>query len=260
MLIDWFTVAAQIVNFLVLVWLLKRYLYQPILKSIDAREQIIAARLRDAEGNKADAARERDLFRQKSQEIDRQRADLLQQAAAQADAEHQRLLVEVRHEADQRRAQWQASLESDAEHFRQTLISRSQEEVFAMARQALRDLADADIQQRMVEVLARRLRELSARDAAHLQPLLRAQQPLSVRSAWGLTSTQRAVLEQVLRDLGYTGPLECRVDPAVMAGIELSGNGYKISWTVADYLTSLRAAVDALTAVRPEGAAPSAPS
>jgi F-type H+-transporting ATPase subunit b len=43
MLIDWFTVGAQALNFLILVWLLKRFLYKPILDAIDAREKRIAA-------------------------------------------------------------------------------------------------------------------------------------------------------------------------------------------------------------------------
>jgi len=46
MLIDWFTVGAQIVNFLILVWLLQHFLYKPILNAIDAREKRIAANLR----------------------------------------------------------------------------------------------------------------------------------------------------------------------------------------------------------------------
>jgi len=48
MLIDWFTVVAQVVNFLILVWLLKRFLYRPILNAIDAREKRIATKLADA--------------------------------------------------------------------------------------------------------------------------------------------------------------------------------------------------------------------
>ena len=42
MLIDWFTVGAQALNFLILVWLMKRFLYKPILHAIDAREKRIA--------------------------------------------------------------------------------------------------------------------------------------------------------------------------------------------------------------------------
>ena len=55
MLIDWFTVVAQVVNFLILVWLLKRFLYKPILDAIDAREKRIASELADADAKKAAA-------------------------------------------------------------------------------------------------------------------------------------------------------------------------------------------------------------
>ena len=48
MLIDWFTVGAQALNFLILVWLMKHFLYKPILNAIDAREKLIATELADA--------------------------------------------------------------------------------------------------------------------------------------------------------------------------------------------------------------------
>ena len=60
MLIDWFTVGAQIVNFLVLVWLLRRYLYRPVLAAIDAREQELAARRDAAAADRARATKERE--------------------------------------------------------------------------------------------------------------------------------------------------------------------------------------------------------
>ncbi len=53
MLIDWFTVGAQALNFLILVWLMKRFLYRPILHAIDAREKPIAGELADAVGKLA---------------------------------------------------------------------------------------------------------------------------------------------------------------------------------------------------------------
>jgi F-type H+-transporting ATPase subunit b len=52
MLIDWFTVGAQALNFLILVWLLKRFLYKPILHAIDEREKRIAAELADADAKR----------------------------------------------------------------------------------------------------------------------------------------------------------------------------------------------------------------
>lgn len=51
MLFDWFTVLAQIANFLILMWLLKRFSYKPVLDTIDAREKRIADLLKETELN-----------------------------------------------------------------------------------------------------------------------------------------------------------------------------------------------------------------
>src|SRR5690625_1258947 len=63
--VDWFTVIAQILNFLVLVWLLKRFLYKPVLNAIDEREKKIASELEDAALHKAEARKEKEKFIQK---------------------------------------------------------------------------------------------------------------------------------------------------------------------------------------------------
>ena len=80
MLIDWFTVSAQVVNFLILVWLMKRFLYKPILHAIDAREQRIATELADADAKRAEAEKEREKFQKNNEEFNRQRNDLLGKA------------------------------------------------------------------------------------------------------------------------------------------------------------------------------------
>ena len=72
MLIDWFTVAAQALNFLILVWLMKRFLYKPILKAIDTREKLIATELADAAAKKVEAQKEHAEFDQKNQQFDQQ--------------------------------------------------------------------------------------------------------------------------------------------------------------------------------------------
>ena len=104
MLIDWFTVGAQALNFLILVWLLKRFLYKPILAAIDAREKRVAAELADADKKKAEAKAERDALQTKSEAFDRERAALLTKATDEAKAERQRLFDEARKAADARSA------------------------------------------------------------------------------------------------------------------------------------------------------------
>ena len=86
MLINWFTVAAQIVNFLILVALLKHFLYGPIVAAMTAREGKIAAQLTEAREKRQQAEQEEASLRQKIREIGEQRQAMLTEAGHQAEA------------------------------------------------------------------------------------------------------------------------------------------------------------------------------
>ena len=110
---------------LILVWLLKRFLYKPILDAIDAREKRIAAELADADAKKAEAQKERDEFQHKNEEFDQQRAALLSKATDEAKAERQRLLDEARQAADALSAKRQETLRNDAHNLNQAIARRT---------------------------------------------------------------------------------------------------------------------------------------
>src|SRR5580704_6043927 len=111
--IDWFTVVAQAINFLILVWLLKRFLYKPILHAIDEREHGIATQLAEAKATQVESQQERDDFQHKNDAFERERAALFQKATGEAKAERQRLLEDARHEADTVRAKRQEALQNE---------------------------------------------------------------------------------------------------------------------------------------------------
>ena len=121
MLIDWFTVGAQALNFLILVWLMKRFLYKPILHAIDEREKRIAAELANADAKKAEAQKEHDEFQHKNEEFDQQRAALLSKATDEAQAERQRLLDEARKAAEALSSKRQEALRSEEHALHQAI-------------------------------------------------------------------------------------------------------------------------------------------
>ena len=248
MLIDWFTVGAQVLNFVVLVWLMKRFLYKPILHAIDAREKRIAMELADADAKKAEAQRERDEFQDKNEAFDQQRAALLSQATDAAKAERQRLLDEARKAADALGAKRQETLKSDAHNLNQAISRRTQREVFAIARKALMDLATTSLEERMSEVFTRRLREMDEpAKSSFFEALRTAPEPAIVRSAFDLPAEQRATIQEVLNE---TSSAEIRIRfetaPDIVSGIELAANGQKVAWSIADYLASLEKGVGEL--------------
>jgi F-type H+-transporting ATPase subunit b len=250
-LIDWFTVGAQALNFIILVWLMKRFLYKPILRAIDAREKRIAGELADAAAKKADAQKERDEFQHKNEEFDQQRAALLSKAKDEANAERRRLLDEARQAADALSAKRQEALRSDAHHLNQAIARRIQQEVFAIARKALTDLATASLEERMGEVFTRRLREMDGQTKKDLANALRtASAPAIVRSAFDMPAEQRSTIQNALNEaLSADVHVRFETAPDLVSGIELTTNGHKVAWSIADYLASLEQGVGELLAV-----------
>jgi F-type H+-transporting ATPase subunit b len=241
MLIDWFTVAAQALNFLILVWLLKRFLYKPIVHAIDAREKRIFKELADADAKKAEAQKERDAFRHKNEEFDRQRAAMLAHATDEAKAERRRLLDEARQAADALSAKRQEALINDTHNLNQAVGRRTQQEVFAIARRTLTDLATASLEERLGEVFTRRLREMDGKAKEALGAALKtASEPALVRSAFDLPSQQRETIRNALNET-FSAEIQVRFEtaPDLVCGIELTTNGQKVAWSIADYLASL---------------------
>jgi len=248
MLIDWFTVGAQALNFLILAWLLKRFLYRPVLDAIDAREKRIAAELADADARKAEALKERNAFQQKNEEFDRQHADMMRKVSDEAKVERKRLADETRDAMETERARQKEALQNDVRKLQQSISHMAQREVFSIARKTLSDLAGETLEDRIVEVFVARLHALkgAARDdlAAALKP---GAMPVSVRSAFDLTVDQRAAIESALNAvLSADVHLQFETQPDVVSGIELRANGQKVAWSIADYLSSLQEGVNSL--------------
>ncbi len=248
MLIDWFTVGAQVLNFVILVGLMKRFLYQPVLDAIAARERRIADQIADATAKQTLAATERKTFEDKTAAFDQQRAGLLDKAKAEATAEGLRLADEAQKTAAVLAAQRQMALATQAAHLQQLIAGRSAQEVFAVARKTLADLACVSLEERMVDVFVRRLGQLPDAARSTLENAVKASvDPALVRSHFELPAAQRLTIREAI-NAAFSADVPLRFDIAADAvcGIELSAGGQKLAWTISEYLNDLEHAVAAL--------------
>lgn len=251
MLIDWFTVGAQALNFLVLVWLLQHFLYKPILNAIDAREKGIAAKLADADAKTKEAQKQHEDFDGKNKAFDEQRAALLSKATDEAKTEHDRLTGEAQKEADGLRATQATALKNDQARLGKEISRTAAGQVFAIARKTLADLATASLEERVGAVFTRRLGEMDGKAKENLGAALRSSKdPAVVQSAFDMPAPQRATIQNALNET-FSGEIRLRFEtaPDQICGIELTASGQKIGWSIAEYLTSLDEKVGALLEV-----------
>jgi F-type H+-transporting ATPase subunit b len=257
-LIDWFTVGAQTLNFLVLVWLLKHFLYKPILNAIDAREKGIAAKLADADAKKKEAQEQHDDFANKNKSFDEQRGALLTKATNDAKAEHDRLIGEARKEAENLRTTQAAALKTDRLRLSKEITQTAADEVFAIARKTLADLATASLEERVGAAFTRRLRDMDQKSKETLGAALKgSKEPAVVKSAFDMPAADRATIQNALNET-FSAEVRVRFEkaPDAICGIELMANGQKVGWSISDYLASLDRKVGALLEAPPKPAAP----
>jgi F-type H+-transporting ATPase subunit b len=253
MLIDWFTVGAQALNFLVLVWVLKHFLYQPILDAIAAREKGIADKLTDADAKTKEAQKQREDFAGKNKAFDEQRAALLSKATEEATTEHDRLFDDARKEADGFRATQAAALKNDQARLSKEITRTASNEVFAIARKTLADLATGSLEERVGAVFTRRLSEMDGKAKETMGAALRSSKdPAVVQSAFEMPAAQRATIQNALNET-FCAEIRVRFEnaPDRICGIELTTDGQKIGWSIAEYLTSLNRKVGALLEAGP---------
>jgi F-type H+-transporting ATPase subunit b len=258
MQIDWFTFFAQLINFVVLLLLLQRFLYRPIVSTMNAREADLAARFAEAAAQREAAQQEAERFREQRAKLEEQHEQLL--AEARQDAEEQRrfMLETARAEVADLSTGWRQAVEREKEAFLEELHHRAGEQIFQTARQVLADLAREDLERRMIQMFLERLQTEAGEE---LQSALAADAPgapgvapeIVVRTACPLAADDqqqiRAVLREILRERADTQapepPVEIRFDtaPDLICGVELQLHDYKLSWSVRSYLNAMEQAL-----------------
>lgn len=240
--IDWFTVIAQIINFLILVWLLKQFLYKPILRAVDERESKIASQLEEAARIESEALQEKQLFIRKNEEFDRTHAAQLEEAKKQVEAQKIRLYEEAREETNALRIKLEESLRQQEEDLKETLKRKTKEEVFAIASKALSDLAEEELEEQIITVFIKKMTKLPDVDKIKfIKALQETDGIIRVRTAFDLSGNLKKKLERVLQKMA---PVHIQFhyerDSDVVSGIVVETSNFQLAWNIESYLESLK--------------------
>jgi F-type H+-transporting ATPase subunit b len=239
---DWVTVVLQTTNFAVLVWLLQRFLYRPVLRMIDTRRAEIDNRYAEAEAAQNKAEEGLVAIERQQQDAAAARAVVVKEATTEAEKA-----------AAARRAQAEidiAAIRAEAEK----TLAVEREKVLAEARSVALDLA-AEIAGRVVAELPTEARAAGwiARIAQHLENLPTAEAgslkrgladdgALRVATALALPPQAAAAWQvQLRRVLGEATRISFTVDPQLIAGAELHFPSAILHFSFSGALAAMRA-------------------
>ena len=164
MQIDWITFAAQIVNLFILMWILNKLLYKPVLKVIQDRQDKINAKVREAQDLKQTALRTRKEYEAKTDAFQKERQLLLNKARDEAEALKNTLTEQAALEVERQRQKWAQQMQNEQRAFSNELKKLFSEGFQKLAKQALSDLSSVSLEKAVFQKIKEKMNALPEKE------------------------------------------------------------------------------------------------
>ena len=235
MLIDWFTVLAQIINFLILIYLLKRFLYGPIIRAMEEREEKMVAAQDRAKNAEKEAKRMSLELERERQALISSKERLLAEAKAEVDAWRESKLKASKEEIEALRKSWMDRLNDDRQTFLNALKRRIAEQIIFISDKVLKDLANENLEQQIIKVFLEKVSE--KKDEFIEKDFNRT---VSIQSGLPLSEDQvQGIRERIGQLFSLTSPIQFDISPDLGMGIQVIAGDLKVAWNLAEYLEDL---------------------
>ena len=235
MTFDLFTLAAQIVNFVILLVLLRVFLYGPVRRAMHERERRIAEKHREANEAQAEALREKERLAEAHEAWERERRSRERGLDEELSERRERRLEDIEEEAASARGAMADALERDRDEALRRLRRRSLELLVSELQRALHDLADASLERQALTAFHDRLERLDEAQRAELRDAA-TDGSVVIATTFEPDDDALASIVASLRELlGGEVDVSVERDDDLGFGVVLQLGGVRVAWTADAY-------------------------
>ena len=243
--INWSTVVFQIINFLLIVWILKKYLFIPVLKAMDNREKAIQTRLKDAEEAKKLTEKERENLKAKILHLEKSKNDVLAEAYKKADSEQAMMLKTLNAEIQGKRIASEEQMKQEREVLRSSIKDIAGEIIIKTVSSALSDLANVNIQNIILRNFIDRLKTGQVEKLNELKQFYKERKSLTVLSSFDLDFEEQEEIKQVFSEiLSSSVEVDFKTDKSIICGVEIVCDSLLIRFGMDTYIDELKLNLD----------------
>ena len=222
------TFSLEIINFLILVWILQRLFYKPVRNIIAQRQQKIDQSLAEAANMRQEAEELKQSYGNRLHEWNLEKQTALTQLHQQMEAERQQQLSILQKELEQERNKYQAALQRQLEELQRNQQTLALQNGARFAGLLLKQAAGPELETRLFNLLISQLKQLPEACQSILQTTENeATLTLKVCSVYPLSQNQVQQLENKFKSL-IDKPLkfEYSLDPALIAGLKIDKDAW----------------------------------
>jgi F-type H+-transporting ATPase subunit b len=237
---DWTTFLLEILNFFILLWILRRFLYRPILDVIAARQRKIEEQLADADRTRAEALAVKQGCEENLAAWEKQKARAHADLEKDIAAERERLLQTLAEELAEAKAKQAAREERERQEWTRLAEQRVLELGGRFVARLLERVAAPELEAQLVALTVADLPRLPAEETDKLRAAL-SHDGLEIASAFPLADAQRAALAEAMGGLaGRAVAPAFREDPALLAGLRIHAGPWVLGANLCDELKFFR--------------------
>ncbi|MDH5258944.1 MAG: F0F1 ATP synthase subunit delta [Gammaproteobacteria bacterium] len=239
---NWATFFLEIINFLVLIWIVKHFFYKPIREAIDKRRSKINEEISNAKNMQSEAEETKALYASRlviwEEEKRRQQALLTQEIEAKKKQQLlllEKQIVELREKEREKDKQVQKK-KLDLllrENERQALDQGS-----LFAAKLLKDVSSQDLENRLVELFLKNIHHFSRQKKDELVNIFHEENPvISITSAYPLPQKQKDDIQHSVQDL-FSNKIhyKYKLNPELIAGVRVDIGSYVMRANIGDEL------------------------
>ncbi len=241
MVIDLFTVIAQIINFLILVFLLKKFLFNKIIGIIDERENKISEQLSNAEKQERATQEELEKQREIREKMEQEWDDNMAKIKKEVQAKRQDMMKEARQSANQTQEEWKKAMLKQRDAFLQELRYLSCRQVCQVSKKVLADLANERLESHLISSFLERLDSLQKnKEQGFKLSELSGEEKVEIYTAFQLQKKDKEKITEKIKNLTNNQvDIIFKESNDLICGIELRSEGKKIAWSIESYLDVL---------------------
>lgn len=232
---DLFTFIATIVNFIILVVLLRIFLYDRVLEAVRKRQEEMKRRWEEAEKEKQHAEEEKERYARQTEELSEKEQTILEEKQQEAESRRNEMLENAKQELEEKKEQWQRSLDRKAKGLTNVIRENITAEVVKLTKLIVEDLADADFKNKIAELFVRKLQDLDTDEKGKIRQEFQKSKGLTVNSSFALSREQKQNIRGAL-GLDTKAAIEFTKKEDGVLGLELVSGDKVYAWHVDDYL------------------------
>ncbi len=240
MQISWFEIIAQIINFFIILFILQKLLYKPVIAAMNERQVRIQKSQKEAD-EKMDRARELiSEYKDKMAEVEDEKSSIINQARIEAKEKKESLLEDYKNEADRKRSSYLKEIQDEKSNFIDNLRKTMGESAVKIASHILEMISSSELEEEVFKSFIEELDHLE--DNIEDKRTLEDERTTELYSARELSDSEKETIEKALKEsLKNLETIEFNVDPGLVLGYELNLETYTVHTSIKNYLDTVEA-------------------